>query len=131
MSLRSVKNPKPGVCPRMVNRGDSRWSVFGQCERRLAPRDTICRFHRSMDERTAKREAAWKERADRQAALDAEAKRLGKALGIEVAPEYRAMSSLLKSGYTGRFVVPGEWLRDLAARTAAMLKSAGLGEGKR
>lgn len=102
------------LCTVTVNRGSGRWSNYQPCGRAVE-RDGKCKLHLCVDERRREADKKWKDKMAFGNRIQAEAKDLTARLGFKVTAEY---SSLGKGGYTGNFVVPGDWLRAQADRGA-------------
>lgn len=101
-------------CSAPVNRngGNSRWPNWEDCGR-PAIEDGLCKLHLRVKAQRAKRDEEFRAKWDYGAALEAEADALSKKLGIKVGLDYNPYGSG-GGGYTGRFVVPGDWLRSQA-----------------
>lgn len=110
-----TEQAKDGKCVRRVNRGDERYPIFEPCGRDSVSIDAngkpVCRIHLAADQREQKRRREWSEKLDEGKALQARAEELSKALGVEVSAHYQA---LRHPGYTGKMVVPLEWLSEIA-----------------
>ena len=105
-------------CSESVDRGDGRWPHFEPCGRD-AVEDTnppLCKLHLRVQQNRNAEGVARKAEQERGEAFIEKATELAKKLGIPVAAEYRVGFTFRSSGYTGRMVVPLEWLEEVAAK---------------
>lgn len=98
-----------GTCPRKVRRGDSRWPVSGICGRPIHE-NGICKMHANADAKRMDKEAAYQAKELGNKSLIEEAEKLSSILGVTVQADYNPY----RDGYTGAFVLPGDWVRNLA-----------------
>lgn len=101
------------LCRKSVNRGDYRLSNFQRCGRKII-QDGLCSIHLRVKQRREEKDRAFIEKTRRGDALLKRAQELSDALGIPVDAEYVWLSSFTKSGYSGKMVVPLEWLEQIA-----------------
>lgn len=119
----TVKNPRPGFCPRQVSDGAYRAPYFHQCTRRLeravqsGALGSTCRFHRLVDERRGEKDKAWSARESEQEKIQREGKALAAKLkaryGLNASVHYSARPSFKDSGYTRDLVISFDQLRAL------------------
>jgi hypothetical protein len=101
------------LCSVTVNRGDGRYVHFEPCGRK-AVEDGLCKLHLRVRDQRAAKDAEYRERVDFGDRMQAEAERLSERLGVPVRADYNALSR--PSGYTGRMIVPRDWLAQIAER---------------
>lgn len=101
-------------CRKEIIRGQGYWIRREQCGRKLAPQRDICKMHVNQEERRKEFDEAFNKKMDFGDAINKEAKALSDKLGIEVTADYNALGPPSRCGYTGRFVVPADWLRKIA-----------------
>lgn len=99
------------MCRETVTRGDSRWSVRGECGR-PAFEDGLCKMHLRVRANREEKARAYAAREQRSADLQEEANRLSRLLGVDVRPDYNPFirTKTGQGDYTGAMTVPGDWL---------------------
>ena len=104
------------TCKERVNRGDSRWSNFAECGRAVK-KDGLCGIHLAARDRRAKKDESQREKERRGDQLRREANALSDHLGIAIEANYAYNFGGAMGQYDGRFIVPGEWLREIAGQS--------------
>lgn len=95
-----------GSCGVMVNRGDSRMSMYQTCGRK-AEKDGLCSLHIKIDERRAKAADAYGAKIEMDKRIEAEGRALAKRLKCkEAAPYYNSHGSPRTWRYERSLIVP-------------------------
>ena len=103
-------------CSWSVNRGDSRWSQWEKCGHDVVEGHEICSFHEKVRAKRIEKDRMYEAKRQRGDELQKKASELSEALGIEVQAEYGVSFTVAGGGYTGRMVVPLEFLEALARK---------------
>ena len=101
-------------CSWMVER-DGGWSME-KCGRDVVEGHEICSFHEKVRAKRIEKDQMYEAKRQRGDELQEKASELSKVLQIKVFAEYRSSSMFDRSGYTGRMVVPLEFLEALARK---------------
>ena len=74
----------------------------------------MCKLHLLVRDKRAEKNRAWEDAYARDRAINEVATELSEKLGFQVGAEYNCFTG----HYTGRFVVPEEWLTEVADNEA-------------
>ena len=97
-----------------MDRGDGRWPHPERCGRPVQEGHEICSFHEKVRAKRVAKDERRKEKQRRGEELLQKARELSEKLGIHVGVDYVSGYTLDGGGYTGRMVVPLDWLERIA-----------------
>jgi len=116
LNWNNVHNADPKFCPRRVSDGFYRAPHYSQCRKPKEAGGKICRFHRLLDERAARKGDAYAAREKEQDRIEKEAKELARRLrarfGITGArAHYNGVGKFRDCGYTRDLVISFEQVK--------------------